>query len=167
MGGQGAGTTQGVAALSRFWVFGFWFLAACNYRVGGLLEHSKVKLSIFDTASERRLHEFDLTQAVAREMAGAGIAVNSPDATVELTGRISDFREPPVVTTGKDETLVASVSIRLEVSLRRCDGTVLWTDSRSESASFATQRSESRETARQEVFDRLARWVVTKLESDW
>ena len=143
-------------------------LLGCGYRVGGLVEHSKVRLSLFDTASERRLHEFDLTQAVAREMAGAGIAVNSPDSTVELTGRISDFREPPVVTTGKDETLIASVSIRLEVSLRRrSDGTILWSDSRAESASFATQRLESRETARQEVFDRLARWVVTKLESDW
>ncbi len=136
--------------------------------MGGLVEHSKVKLSIFDTASERRLHEFDLTQAVAREMAGAGIAVNSPDSTVELTGRISDFREPPVVTTGKDETLVSSVSIQLELSLRRrSDGKVLWTDSRLESTSFDTQRLESRETARQEVFDRLARWVVTKLERDW
>lgn len=101
-------------------------------------------------------------------MAGAGIAVNSPDAPVEIVGTIADFREPAVIERGKDEVLVSSVAIRLEISLvRRSDGKVLWTDARTESATFATQRSESRETARREVLDRLARWVVTRLEKDW
>lgn len=140
----------------------------CHYQIGGLLEHPKVKLSIFDNGTERRTHEIDLTAAVARELAGSGVALNSPEATVELVGRIVDFREPTLVETGQDEVLVSSVSIRLELSLlRRSDGQAIWTDARTESASFATQRLESRETARQEVFDRLARWVVTKLEKDW
>ncbi len=125
-------------------------------------------LPIFDNLAERRTHEFALTDAVAREMAGAGIAVNSPDAPVEIVGTIVDFREPAVIERGKDEVLVSSVAIRLEISLvRRSDGKVLWTDARTESATFATERAESRETARREVFDRLARWVVTRLEKDW
>jgi hypothetical protein len=142
--------------------------SGCGYQVGRLIEYRKVKLAMFDNATERRIHEFDLTAAVAREMSSEGIAVNSPEAEVELVGRIRDFREPAVVTTGQDEVLISSVSIELEISLvRRSDRKVLWTDARSEAASFATQRGESRETARQEVFSRLARWTVTKLEKDW
>lgn len=146
----------------------FLLLGGCGYRFGGLVEHRKVKLSFFENETERRLHEFDLTDAVAREMAAAGIAVNSPEAPVELVGRLRDFREPAVVTTGNDEVLISSVAVELEISLvRRSDGKAVWTDVRRESAAFATQRGESRETARREVFHRLARWVVTKLESDW
>lgn len=143
-------------------------LAGCGYQAGGLVEHRRVKLSMFDNATERRTHEFDLTDAVAREMASEGIAVNAADAPVELVGRIRDFREPAIVTTGQDEVLISSVSIELEISLvRRSDRKVIWSDFRREAASFATQRGESRETARQEVLYRLARWTVTKLEKDW
>jgi hypothetical protein len=164
---MGLGNDRAVPALSVLLCI-FCVLGGCGYRLGGLLEHPKIKLAIFDNTTERRTHEIDLTAAVARELTGSGVALNSPEATVELVGRIVNFLEPTLVETGKDEVLVASVAIRLEISLlRRSDGTALWTDARTESASFATQRLESRETARQEVFDRLARWVVTKLEKEW
>lgn len=143
-------------------------MAGCSYQVGGLVEHRRVKLSVFDNTTERRTHEFDLTGAIARELAAAGVAVNSPDSDVELVGKISDFREPTVVTTGQDEVLISSVSIEIELSLVRIrDRKVLWRAAQRESASFATQRGESRETARQEVFQRLARWTLQKLEKDW
>ncbi|GEM_PF-1852424 len=171
MGCEGPRAAQGGRPLSRgagilalFAVFG----SGCGYRVGGLVQHRRIKLSVLDNATERRTHEFDLTGTLARELVGAGIAVNSPEAEVELRGRISDFREPTVVTTGADEVLISSVSIELELFLVRIrDGVVLWKDARRESASFATPRAESRETARQEVFQRLARWALTKLEEDW
>jgi hypothetical protein len=143
-------------------------LGSCGYSLGGRIEHTKVKLSLLDNTTERRIHEFDLTSVIAREMASAGIAVNAPNATVGLVGKIQDFREPTLVETTEDAVLVGSVSIQIELSLvSQSDGRVLWTASHEESASYATQRYESRETARAEVFDRLARWVVTKLEKDW
>lgn len=167
MGEEGGRPPQGAEAL-RWLGLSILALASCGYRVGGLIEHKKVGLSIFDSLPERRTHEFALTEAVLREMAAAGIAVNSPGAEVEIVGRILDFGEPAVIERGKDEVLVSSVSIRLEISLvRKSDGKTLWTDARTEAADFATQRFESRETARREAFYRLARWVVTRLEKDW
>jgi len=164
----GAESRSPLGPASRPFAFCLLLLAACGYRFGGIVEHPRVTLTMFDNLTERRTHEVDLTEAVAREMTGAGIAVNASDAPVELTGRIVDFREPPVVETGKDEVLVSSVVIQLEISLRRrSDGSTLWTHSRTESASFARPGSDSREAGRQEVFDRLARWVVTKLEKEW
>jgi hypothetical protein len=141
-------------------------LSSCGYTVGRLVEHRRVKLAILDNEDERRIHEFDLTAAISREMRGAGIAVNADDAPVELVGSIVKFREPAVVETAQDDVLVGSVSIEIEVSLVQ-DGRILWTRRRQESANFSGARSESRETARQEVFDRLARWVVQQLEKDW
>ncbi len=141
---------------------------SCGYRVGSLVAHRDVGLEIFDNRTERRTHEFDLSALIAREMAGAGIAVNTPEAPVNLVGNIVNFDEPAIVETGEDDVLIGSVSIRVELSLVDArDGRVLWTDSRAEAATFATARGESKDTAKQEVYARLARWAVSKLEKEW
>ena len=57
----------------------------------------KVGLEILDNRTEKRGHEFDLSALLAREMIGAGIVVNAPEAPVKLVGEIVNFDQPGVV----------------------------------------------------------------------
>jgi hypothetical protein len=142
--------------------------SSCGYEVGNLYEIRDVKVDIFDNSSERRTHEFDLTDAVVREMAARGIRVNARDAAYTLKGRILDIRTPSVVDQkNTDQVVVGSLLFSLEIRLIDAHGTELWKDVRNETSSFTTARGESFETARQKVFDRLARWVVAHLEKQW
>jgi len=142
-------------------------LAACGYQVGGLYETRDVRVEVFDNVSERRTHEFDLTGAVVSEMTSRGIRVNRRDAPVTLKGRIEEIRTPPVVDQAKtDSLLVGSLYYRLEIRLIRADGSEK-RDERIESVSFTPSRGESAESARKEMVDRLARWVVTHFEKEW
>jgi hypothetical protein len=142
-------------------------LLACQ--VGDLYEYKDVRVDVFDNLSERRTHEFDLTRAVLQEMVSRGIRVNGKDAPYTLKGRVLDIRTPAVVDQAKtDVVLVGSLQFQVEVWLldNRTGGTV-WKESRTETASFAAARGESFQSARQEVLDRLARWVVTRFEKEW
>jgi len=142
-------------------------LGACQ--VGDLYEYKDVRVDVFDNVSERRTHEFDLTRAVLHEMASRGIRVNGKDAPHTLKGRILDLRTPAIVDQAKtDVLLVGSLLFQVEIWLvdNRTGGTV-WKESRTEAASFTAARGESFQSARQEVFDRLARWVVTRFEKEW
>ena len=142
-------------------------VAGCGYSVGGLVEHRSVYLPIFGSESERRGHEFDLHRAVRRELTARGVRVNDPSATVELRGKILDITEPAVVEGSGDVVVVGSVSFSFQVELvGRSDGKPISRQVIQESASFTSQRSESPETARQEVIDRIARRVVTMLEKE-
>ncbi len=142
--------------------------ASCGYEVGNLYEVRDVRVDIFENNSERRTHEFDLTDAVVREMAARGIRVNARDAAYTLKGRILDIRTPSVVDQkNTDQVVVGSLLFSLEIRLIDAHGTELWKDIRNETSSFTTARGESFETARQKVFDRLARWVVAHLEKQW
>ena len=142
--------------------------SSCGYQVGNLYEVRDVKVDIFENSSERRTHEFDLTDAVVREMAARGIRVNARDAAYTLKGRILDIRTPSVVDQkNTDQVVVGSLLFSVEIRLIDAHGTELWKDVRNETSSFTTARGESFETARQKVFDRLARWVVAHLEKQW
>ena len=142
--------------------------AGCAYTAGDLIEHESVVVRIFDNIDERRTHEFELTRAVNRELAARGVRVNDPEAAVELRGRILEITEPTLVENPGDVPIVGAVSFRLAVTLlNRSSGKEISKSEKVETASFSSGRSESRETARREVYDRLARWVVTRLEKDW
>ena len=142
--------------------------SSCGYEIGNLYEIRDVKVDIFDSQSERRTHEFDLTEAVVHEIAARGIRVNAKDAAYTLKGKIQDIRTPSVVDQkNTDQVVVGSLMIALEIRLLDANGAEVWKDLRSESASFTTARGESFESARQKVFDRLARWVVAHLEKQW
>lgn len=143
--------------------------ASCGYEFGGLYAPYRqgVRVVIFDNRTERRLHEFELTRRVTREMAARGIRVNVPGAPYTLTGRIQDLRTPSVVEGRTDEVLVGSLSVRLEIELSDGRGEILWKDSKVETVSWSGGRGESPDTARREVFDRLARWILTHFEKEW
>lgn len=142
--------------------------ASCGYTAGDLRESRRVKLRILENFDERRTHEFDLTRAIARELAARGVQVNAADADVELQGTILSVTQPSVVEGRSDVIVVGAVSFRLEIAVVDAKtGAPRRKMERTESASFSTDRAESRETARQEVFDRLAEWAVRALEKDW
>jgi len=143
-------------------------LGSCGYEVGNLYEVRDVKVDMFDNQSERRTHEFDLTDSIVREISARGIRVNARDAAYTLKGRILDIRTPSLVDQkNTDQVLVGSLSLTLEIRLIDANGTEVWKDHRTEGASITSQRGETFETTRQKVFDRLARWVVAHLEKQW
>jgi len=143
-------------------------LSSCGYAVGGLYEVRDVHVDILDNVSERRTHEFDLTSAIVHELTARGIRVNAKGAAYTLKGRITDIVTPSVVDQkNTDQVLVGSLVFRVQISLVSSEGAELWKDERVESVTFTGSRGESFETARQKVFDRLARWVVTHFEKDW
>ena len=142
--------------------------SSCGYEVGNLYEIRDVKVDVFENNSERRTHEFDLTNAVVHEIASRGIRVNARDAAYTLKGKIVDIRTPPLVNQkNTDQTIVGSLLFSVEIRLIDANGNEVWKDHRIEQASFTEARGESFETARQKVFDRLARWVVAHLEKQW
>lgn len=142
--------------------------SSCGYEVGNLYEVRDVKVEMFDNQSERRTHEFDLTDSILREISVRGIRVNARDAAYTLKGRILDLRTPSLVDQkNTDQVLVGSLSLTLEIRLIDANGTELWKDVKTEAASITAQRGETFETTRQKVFDRLARWTVSHLEKQW
>ncbi|MBI3854436.1 MAG: hypothetical protein HY293_01960 [Planctomycetes bacterium] len=142
--------------------------SSCGYEIGNLYEIRDVKVDVFENHSERRTQEFDLTDAVVHEIASRGIRVNARDAAYTLKGRIVDVRTPSLVDQkNTDLVVVGSLVFSLEIRLMDSNGNEVWKDARVESASFSQARGESFETARQKVFDRLARWVVAHLEKQW
>jgi hypothetical protein len=141
-------------------------LSSCGYEIGPPHAIRDVRVEIFDNVSERRTHEFDLTHAVMREMAAKGLRVNSSDARHTLTGRITDIRTPSQVEGKDDVVLVGSLLFRVEVALTGPDGKAVWKDARAEAVPLIPGRGETFESARREVFDRLARWVVTRFEKE-
>ena len=143
-------------------------LGACGYQVGGLYPEREVRIETFDNVSERRIHEFELTGSVVRELLSRGFRVNASGAPLVLKGRILDMRTPSVVDqVDTDQLLVGSLTVRLEVSLAGADGRERWRHERIERVTFTPSRGEGFETARREAFDRLARWVVSHFEKDW
>ena len=142
--------------------------SSCGYEIGNLYEIRDVKVDIFENLSERRTHEFDLTDAIVHEIAARGVRVNAKDAAYTLKGRILDIRTPSLVDQrNTDQVIVGSLLFNLEIRLIDANGNEVWKDARVEQAPFATARGESFETARQRVFDRLARWVASHLEKQW
>ena len=141
---------------------------SCGYEMGNLYEIRDVKVDIFDNISERRTQEFDLTDAIVQEIAARGIRVNARDAAYTLKGRILDIRTPSLVDQkNTDQVIVSSVLFHVEVRLIDNQGNELWREVRIEQAAFSTARGESDETARRRVFDKLARWVTSRLEKQW
>jgi len=143
-------------------------VGSCGYEVGNLYEIRDVKVDVFENTSDRRTQEFDLTDAVVHEIASRGIRVNARDAAYTLKGRIDEIVTPALVTQkGTDQTVVSSVRFSIEIRLIDANGSEIWKDRKIEQSSFTTARGENFETARQKVFDRLARWVVSRLEKQW
>lgn len=131
-----------------------------------------VAVPIFDNKSIRRGHEFDLTQAVAREIVTRTpyrIVADPAQADVVVRGTIVQFTQPALAL-GVTDTVVQG-SVRIEIEVRLVEGrtgkVVAEPAPYAEWASLVPARGETLDTARAEVLDKLARWVVRQLEEPW
>ncbi|OHB77766.1 MAG: hypothetical protein A2Z34_02110, partial [Planctomycetes bacterium RBG_16_59_8] len=143
-------------------------LSGCGYAIGNLYAVKNVEVPVFENNSVWRTNELDLTNAVVRELQAQGIRVGGREAEYELLGTISGFEQPTVVEGLDDEVLVGSLSVQLDILLRnRKTGKTTIKESRVEKASIMSARGENVDTARFEVFDKLAKWVATRMEKPW
>lgn len=144
-------------------------VSGCGYQIGpaSLYAHRSVHLNVADNQTERRTHEFDLTQSVARQLQANGVRVNELDATARVALTITSISEPPLVEGKLDVVTVGSLSITVELTIVDLATGQTSSFRHSEAASFAGSRGETRDTARAVVFDRLSRWVVSNLEVAW
>jgi len=143
-------------------------IQSCGYTIGNTSKVRSVKVPTFENKTLYRMTEFALTDAVARELIAQGISVNSQDATYELLGEVADYKKPSLVADEYDKNLVSSVRIKLNITLKnRKTGKILWTDSRTEEGIIIEGKNRPEECARQEVFAKLAKWVVGKLDEEW
>jgi hypothetical protein len=132
---------------------------------------STVAVPIFDNRSTRVGQELDLTNSVVREIATRTPyrLVSRPDqADLVVRGSIIHFAQPALVQGDVDSVLTGSVMVQLNVQV--VDGRTgksLVTSTRQDWAAFVAARGETIDTARAEVYDRLARWVVQQLEEPW
>jgi hypothetical protein len=114
-------------------------------------------------------HEIDLTNEIrsvvlARtpyELRAAG------DADISAEVEILSFDTPFLVEDPQDRPLVTNVSIEIRLTIRDRAGKVLSTATRRESGYLVPSRDEDEAAARAEAFEKLARWVVARLEGGW
>ncbi len=144
--------------------------AGCGYSTKPLRHEgvSTIALPIFKNNTDRRQHEFLLTDAVARMIQSRTRyrIADADRADVILEGEIAEYRTPGLVEGRDDQLLESQVTMRVVVTIRdRATGAVRYQGTHTEVAPFSGRRGESEDTARFEVYERLARWVVTTLET--
>jgi hypothetical protein len=141
--------------------------AGCNYHVGTLYEYKTLAVPMFDNKTERRDLEFDLTRQVIRELSRQGIQVD-PSADYELQGEIYDIQQPVVVDDRRDNPRVSSFYMAVHYKIvARKDNKIVKEGNVTESAAFSSLRGQGLESAQSEVFDRISKSIVSKLEKGW
>jgi hypothetical protein len=144
-------------------------LAGCGYTAGRLYAYDNLAVPIFQNDSARRINEFDLTDAVVRELQSSGVTVNPASPRHRLEGRITAIEQPRLAEDRDSNVIVGSFSVVVEIRVvDPADGRELvkWINRRF-AASFAVGRGQTLETARAQVFDQVAKWVMEQLEEKW
>ncbi len=163
-------------------VIGFTLAASgCGYVVGSTYqtEVRTIEVPIFTSDSFRRGVEFQLTEAVQKEIKKRTPfrIVKGPAADTRLTGHIIQIHKYVLGETGNDDARELQLTYDVEVS---------WEDVRTgrilaqqrvpiapdlvrfrSQASFAPEIGQSLATANQAAFDRLARQIVNMMETPW
>jgi hypothetical protein len=144
-----------------------------DYSFGGgyLQGAATIAVPIFNNETDRIGQEFDLTHAVVREIVTRTPyrLVSRPEgADIVIRGSILQFSQPALVQGSIDSVVTGSVLVHVKLQvLDGRTGKPLVSTQRPEWATFVSARGESIDTARAEVFDRLAQWVVRNLEAPW
>lgn len=154
--------------MKRALFIGMILMSACGYRSRGTYAYSRLEVPIFENNSDRRLHEFELTETVVREMQSNGLIVNDTNSPYLLKGKIVKITEPRVVEGTTSRVLVSSESVTFDLEvIERATGKSVVNQRIIESAPFSTNRGQTADTTRREVFDRIAKRVVQALAAGW
>ena len=157
------------------------FLSGCGYLVGSAhqADVQTVEVSIFESESYRRGLEFQLTEAVQKQ-----ILTHTPyriakggNADTRLTGRILDVRKDLLSETGFDDPRELQLQYAVEVT---------WEDMRNRrilaqqqfpitpelihlvsTAEFVPEVGQSFATGNKKAVDRMARQIVQMMETPW
>jgi hypothetical protein len=155
--------------------------AGCGYTVGSPFspEIRSVHVPIFNSGSNRRFLEYQLTEAVQKQIQQRSHfrLVKESDADTRLTGRIIDMRKNALGQTRNSDARELQVNLQVEVT---------WEDIRSgqilaqqrvalppellqlaAQAEFAPEVGQSLATADQTAVNRLARNIVDMMEVPW
>jgi hypothetical protein len=153
----------------------------CGYTVGAPFspEIRSVHVPIFSSGSNRRFLEYQLTEAVQKQIQQRSHfrLVKESEADTRLTGRIIDLRKSALGQTRNSDARELQVNLMVEVT---------WEDVRSgeilrqqrvplppemlqlaAQAEFAPEVGQSLATADQTAIDRLARNIVNMMETQW
>jgi hypothetical protein len=160
---------------------GLMALAGCGYNVGAPFspEIRSVHVPIFKSASNRRFLEYQLTEAVQKQIQQRSHfrLVKDEVADTRLTGKIIDLRKNALGQTRNSDARELQVNLQVEVT---------WEDVRTgqilqqqrvalppellqlaAQAEFAPEVGQSLATADQTAIDRLARNIVDMMEVPW
>jgi hypothetical protein len=153
----------------------------CGYTVGAPFsrEISSVHVPIFNSGSNRRFLEYQLTEAVQKQVQQRSHfrLVKEDEADTILTGRIIDLRKSALGQTRNSDARELQVNLLVEVT---------WEDTRSgkilrqqrvplppemlqlaAQAEFAPEVGQSLATGDQTAINRLARNIVDMMEEPW
>lgn len=156
-------------------------LTGCGYNVGSPFsqEIRSVHVPVFKSGSNRRFLEFQLTEAVQKQIQQRTHfrLVKDEDADTRLTGRIVDLRKSVLGMTELSDARELQVNLLVEVT---------WEDLRTgkildqkqvplppemlslaAQAEFAPEVGQSLATADQALIDRMARNIVDMMEVPW
>lgn len=155
--------------------------AGCGYNIGAPFqaEIQSVHVPIFTSTSYRRGLEYQLTEAVQKEIQKQSHfrVVKEPQADTRLTGHIIDVRKERLGENGFDDPRELQMQFSVEVT---------WEDLRTgqilaqqrlpiapeavrllSTADFAPELGQSQATATQEAIDKMARQIVSMMETPW
>jgi hypothetical protein len=152
--------------------------AGCGYRLGEpTIEGARsVAVSIPENQTLRRGnefglggHEFDLGREICDMVMARTEYDLMPEGDADLTARVEivEYETPFLVADQSDRPLVSDVAVKVLLKIRRRDGTVVYEGDRREVGYLVPGRDEDEGTARAEAFEKIARWVVSRLEGGW
>lgn len=155
-------------SLRLFGLLWLGLMAGCGYTVGSSTAVKSVSLPVFENKTKWRMNEFDLTNAVAHELQARGVRVNEEESPWILYGELVHVGKQTLVDDELDTVLVGSFSANLRIVVKnKRTGEIFLDDTASASAPITADRGKTEDYARAEVYNRLARWVASRLEEKW
>ncbi len=154
---------------AAFLIPAFILSTGCNYHPVRWRPATGLRVPIFENQSDRRMNEFDLTDVVIRRLhAHTPYQINRADADLQLDGTIEAIETPGRVEGRRDQVLVSDLQVGLRIVLKDLRTNRVVFDRRTlQRANFSRGRSETEQTVRAEVNERLAQWVVDQLQAPW
>jgi hypothetical protein len=155
--------------------------AGCGYSSGAPFSRDvqSVHVPIFKSASNRRFIEYQLTEAVQKQIQQRSPyrLVNEQDADTRLSGRIIDLRKSILGQTQFADPRELQVNLMVEVTWEDLRTGKILAEQRvplppemlqlAAQGEFAPEIGQSLATADQTVIDRMARNIVDMMEMPW
>ena len=169
------------AVLSLLLVLPAMGICGCGYQVGAPFsrEVMTVHVPIFKSSSNRRFLEYQLTEAVCKQiqMRSHMRLVTESEADSRLSGRIIDLKKTALGQTENSDARELQVNLGVEVAWEDLrTGKILKAENiqlppelvqLAAQAEFAPEVGQSLATADQTAIDRLARSIVDMMEVPW